>query len=222
MVFNVRARSEAAKRERRDQILGAARQLWQTHRYPALTLTAIASAVGVTKAALFAYFTSKEDLFLTLYETLLGEWFTALNRHLTLGGTHTPDSLARTLATLTLERPDLTRLIPLLASILEHNITPERAVAHKTWLAGHLAHTTPLLHAALPDLPPGGGTRLLTYTQALIAGLQPMSEPSAAVCRALNGAELAALHLPLNTALPDALGALIRGLCTPARPQETT
>ena len=215
MVFNVRARSDEAKRERRDQILSAARNLWQTHRYPDLTLAAIATEVGVTKAALFAYFPSKEDLFLTLYETLLGEWFAALDRHLLLGGTHTPDSLARTLGTLTLERPELTRLIPLLATILEHNIPPERALTHKTWVAEHLAQTVPLLETALPGLPDGGGRRLLTYTQALIAGLQPMSEPSPAVCRALDDTGLAALHLRLDTALPDALGALIRGLCRP-------
>ena len=42
-----------------------------------------------------------------------------------------------------------------------------------------------------------------------------MSEPSPAVCRALDDTGLAALHLRLDTALPDALGALIRGLCRP-------
>ncbi|GGJ76207.1 TetR/AcrR family transcriptional regulator [Deinococcus aquiradiocola] len=215
MVFNVRARSDEAKRERREQILAAALTLWQTHRYPDLTLNAIATGVGVTKAALFAYFPSKEDLFLSLYETLLGDWFAALDRHLRLGGTHTPESLARTVTALTLERQNLTRLIPLLAGILEHNITPERALTHKTWIAGHLAQTTPLLEAALPGLPAGGGARLLTYTQALIAGLQPMSDPSPAVRDALSGTELAALHLQLDAVLPDALTALYRGLVTP-------
>ncbi|MCD0163862.1 TetR/AcrR family transcriptional regulator [Deinococcus sp. 6YEL10] len=215
MVFNVRARSEEAKRERRQQILAAALTLWQTHRYPDLTLSAIAAGVGVTKAALFAYFPSKEDLFLSLYETLLGDWFDALDRHLHLGGTHTPASLARTVAALTLERPDLTRLIPLLASILEHNISAERAHAHKTWIAVHLARTAPLLETALPDLPPGGGARLLTYTQALIAGLQPMSDPSPAVRAALDDTDLAALHLRLDGVLPDALHALITGLTVP-------
>ncbi|MBX8463635.1 hypothetical protein [Deinococcus sp. RIT780] len=66
-----------------------------------------------------------------------------------------------------------------------------------------------------PDLPPGGGARLLTYTQALIAGLQPMSDPSPAVRAALDGTDLAALHLRLDEVLPDALHALITGLTVP-------
>lgn len=66
-----------------------------------------------------------------------------------------------------------------------------------------------------PDLPPGGGARLLTYTQALIAGLQPMSDPGPAVRAALDGTDLAALHLRLDGVLPDALHALITGLTVP-------
>lgn len=70
-----------------------------------------------------------------------------------------------------------------------------RAARGGTHTPASLARTAPLLETALPDLPPGGGARLLTYTQALIAGLQPMSDPSPAV--------------------PDALHALITGLTVP-------
>ena len=213
MVTQMRARSDAAKQERRAQILTAARTLWQAHRYPDLTLNAIAASVGLTKAALFAYFPSTEDLFLSLYEDLLDHWFQDLNRHLDLGGTHTPATLARTLSTLTLDHADLARLIPLLAGLLEHNVSAERARAHKARVAAHLAATTPRLHRALPALQEDAATRLLTYTQALIAGLQPMSDPSPAVCEALRDSPLGALHLSLDAALPDALTALITGLC---------
>ncbi|WP_119674846.1 TetR/AcrR family transcriptional regulator [Deinococcus sp. RM] len=212
MVTPTRARSDTAKQERRAQILAATRTLWQTHRYPDLTLNAIAEQVHLTKAALFAYFPSKEDLFLSLYETLLDEFFHDLNRHLDLGGTHTPATLARTLGSLTLAHPDLARLIPLLAGILEHNISAERAHAHKTRVAAHLNATAPRLQRALPGLRGDAPARLLTYTQALIAGLQPMSDPSPAVCEALRDSPLGALHLSLDTALPDALTALITGL----------
>ncbi|MCD0169965.1 hypothetical protein IHN59_09990 [Deinococcus sp. 23YEL01] len=72
-----------------------------------------------------------------------------------------------------------------------------------------------MLETALPDLPPGGGARLLNYTQALIAGLQPMSDPSSAVRAALDGTDLAALHLRLDGVLSGALHALITGLTVP-------
>lgn len=212
MVANVRARSEEAKRTRREVILREAGALLGTARYPDLTLAQIAARVGLTKAALFSYFPSKEDLFLTLYEELLGGWLDELERHLRLGGTHTPASLAALLTELTAERPGLVRLIPLLAGLLEHNITAERAAGHKAWLSSRLTVLTPRLEAALPGLPRGAGARLLTYTQALIAGLYPMSEPAPAVRRALEDHSLAALHVDFGAALRDSLSALIRGL----------
>ncbi|ULH17154.1 TetR/AcrR family transcriptional regulator (plasmid) [Deinococcus sp. KNUC1210] len=212
MVIQVRARSDEAKATRRVQILSEARVLLATTRYPDLTLTQLAGRVGLTKPALFAYFASKEALFLELYEVLLGEWLDRLEEHLRLGGTHTPRSLAALFTELATDAPELLRLMPLLAGLLEHNISAARALAHKRWLAGRLEAITPLLERALPGLPEGGGVRLLTYTQALIAGLQPMSEPAPAVREALEGSGLALLHVELSTALQDSLGALYEGL----------
>lgn len=212
MVAQVRARSDQAKAARRAQILAEAHALLATTRYPDLTLTQIADRVGLTKAALFSYFPSKEALFLDLYETLLGEWLTTLGKHLRLGGTHTPATLATLVTVMLQDTPALPRLIPLLAGLLEHNISATRATTHKRWLAGQLHDLTPLIEQALPGLPAGGGIRLLTYTQALIAGLQPMSEPAPAVREALASSELSALHLELRGALQDSLTALYRGL----------
>lgn len=216
MVPLTRARSEQAKSVRREQILSEAQSLLLTTRYPELTLAEIAGRVGLTKPALFAYFSSKESLFLSVYEGALGDWLTALDRHLQLGGAHSPGTLAALITALSTERPALLRLIPLLAGLLEHNITPARALEHKRWLAGRLQTTTPLLGAALPGLPAGSGGRLLTYTQALIAGLQPMSEPTPAVREALAESGLVGLHVQLEAALQEGLEALYRGLCSPS------
>ncbi|GGR34716.1 TetR/AcrR family transcriptional regulator [Deinococcus ruber] len=212
MVIQARARSGEAKAARRAEILEQARLLLATTRYPALTLADIAVRVGLTKPALFAYFTSKEALFLELYEALLGAWLNALEKHLRLGGTHTPLSLATLVTAMSAEHPDLLRLIPLLAGLLEHNISAERALLHKRWLAERLQTITLLLEHGLPGLPEGGGLRLLTYTQALIAGLQPMSEPAPAVRQVLSESGLGAMHIDLLTALQDSLAALYIGL----------
>ncbi|WP_424952712.1 TetR/AcrR family transcriptional regulator [Deinococcus sp.] len=212
MVIQTRARSGEAKAARRAEILEQARVLLSTTRYPSLTLADIAARVGLTKPALFAYFGSKEELFLELYESLLAGWLDALEKHLRLGGVHTPQSLATLVTAMSAEHPDLLRLIPLLAGLLEHNIGAERALQHKRWLAARLETVTPLLEQALPGLPVGGGLRLLTYTQALIAGLQPMSEPAEAVRVALADSGLETMHVDLLSALQDSLSALYIGL----------
>ena len=131
-----------------------------------------------------------------------------------LGGIHTPYSLATLITSLNAEHADLLRLIPLLAGLLEHNVTATWALHHKRWLAQHLQPILSLLEQVLLGLPAGSGLRLLTYTQALIAGLQPMSEPAIAVREALTEGGLQALHVDLFTALQDSLEALYQGLST--------
>lgn len=212
MVANVRARSPQARQTRQEAILARTLALWRGGRYEDVTLQAVAEGIGLTKAALYGYFATKESLFLRLYETLLAAFLSELQRHLRLGGTHSPRSLAALVGTLLAEHPDLTRLMPHLAGVLERNIPPERALEHKRWLLGALAPVTAALEAALPELEEGGGLRLLTYTQALVAGLQPMADPAPAVAAVLAEDDLAPLRVGLPGALPDALGALYAGL----------
>jgi TetR/AcrR family transcriptional regulator len=172
--------------------------------------------VGLTKPALYGYFPTKETLFLALYEGLLGAWLDDLTRHLRLGGQHSPVSLAALVGTLLTEHADLTRLIPHLAGLLERNISEERARAHKGWLLGRLEPLGPLLERALPGLPPGASLPLLTYTQALVAGLYPMSDPAPAVRAALLDPVLTPLCVQFSDALPAALTALYTGLSRPS------
>lgn len=212
MVKQVRARSDEAKAARRIEILQRAGELWTTTRYEALTLQQVAERVGLSKPALYAYFPTKEELFLSLTQEVLADWFAALQEHLTLGGRHTPASLARLMVALLQERPALIRLLPLLSTLLERNIGPERARAYKHWLAGRVHTLGPLLETALPGLLPGGGLRLLTYTQALMAGLYPMSDPTASMHEVLSDPELSLLRVEFMPALEDSLGALCAGL----------
>ncbi|PTA69148.1 TetR/AcrR family transcriptional regulator [Deinococcus arcticus] len=212
MVTSVRARSGPAKAARRAEMVRVAHDLWRAHRYEDITLQAVAARLGLTKAALYGYFPTKESLFLALYETLLGDFVDDWERHLTLGGTHTPASLATLSAALLADHADLTRLTPHLAGLLERNLTPEGALAHKRWL---LARLEPLLRAlcrALPTLPPERALPLLTYTQALVAGLYPMGDPAPAVQAALSDPELAPLCVTFAPALRSALEALYTGL----------
>ncbi|WP_417531159.1 TetR family transcriptional regulator [Marinobacter lipolyticus] len=63
-----RARTEADKITRELQILDAAADLFVNRRYDQLTLADVAAASGLTKAALYRYFRSKEVLFIAIYQ----------------------------------------------------------------------------------------------------------------------------------------------------------
>jgi TetR/AcrR family transcriptional regulator len=212
MVRQVRARSEDAKAARRGEILAQTRQLWTTTRYEALTLQQVAEGVGLSKPALYAYFPTKEELFLSLTQEALGGWLAALEQHLRLGGRHTPQSLVNLMVTLVQEHPELFGLMPLLSGLFERNLSAGRAAEYKHWLADWVQRLGPLLERALPGLPAGGGLRLLIYTQALIAGLYPMSDPSVTVQQVLSDPALEHLRVDFLPALQDALTALCVGL----------
>ena len=81
--------------ETRDKILEAALHCFIEQSYDKVTLREIADKVGVTKAALYYHFTSKEQILVTL----LGPLMTMQDELMdSLGETPTPESWARGLA----------------------------------------------------------------------------------------------------------------------------
>jgi AcrR family transcriptional regulator len=60
---DVRADSESPKRQ---LVLDAAAKLFMAHGYGAVSMDAVARAAGVSKATLYAHFTSKDQLFATI------------------------------------------------------------------------------------------------------------------------------------------------------------
>lgn len=61
-----RARSDEAKRKKRDMLLATARDLLATMAYESIKMQDIAKAAGVSKGTLFVYFESKDQLFLEI------------------------------------------------------------------------------------------------------------------------------------------------------------
>ena len=61
------ARRERGRQEMREQILGAARRIVQEQGIEALTMRAVAAAIGYSAAALYEYFPAKEGIYDALY-----------------------------------------------------------------------------------------------------------------------------------------------------------
>src|SRR5215469_900987 len=73
-----RARRPEQKLERRDAILGAARELALRDGVRNVSLADIASRVGIHKSALLRYFETREQIFLELTAAAWREWVQAL------------------------------------------------------------------------------------------------------------------------------------------------
>lgn len=212
MVSKARARNFEDKQARRESILNEALALWEEVSYPDFTMSALAGRLGLAKGTLYLYFPTKEELFLTLYERLLQTWFDELEAALARRAGWSPDGVAEVMAESLVRHPALTRLIPLLEGILEHNISLEKALAYKTWLLEQVGRVGAKLEAALPYLSPGDGIRVLVYLQALTCGLVQMGTPAPVVRQVLQNPELRVLEVEFGPALRQGLTALLRGM----------
>ncbi len=74
MDYKKRARSKAAKSERKDEIIAAAETLLRQFGHDAMTMQAVAMESGLGKGTLYLYFSSREGLILDVYGRLFDKW----------------------------------------------------------------------------------------------------------------------------------------------------
>lgn len=213
-----RARKPGQKEQRRQQLLAAAARLLRTQGLDAVTLTAIAAQGGLAKSNVYRYFESREQILLEILVEDERVWVGELEHALAplAGSGNTTEVAAQVARTLT-GRKVTCVLIAVVAQVLEHNLSPAAAHAYKQSLLDLSLRIRNALHAALPDLPHAVSASLLCWLQALVAGLWPMSHPSATSAGVMSQhPELAPLHTDFEADLKDALAALLRGLQQPA------
>ncbi|WP_353268313.1 TetR family transcriptional regulator [Gemmatimonas sp.] len=213
-----RARTPLAKADRRAVILEAARQRSRETPFAELTMASIAADVGLTKGTLYLYFQTKEELFLALLDALMQEWYDDVDGWLAVRRPRTLADVGAMLAEAFLARPDLTRLLAILESVLEQNIAFETAVAFKRTTLVRTARTGALLESALETLPAGAGIGVLMRCRALLVGLQVMAHPSPVVLSAFAAyPELAPFQIDFPHEVRIGIAALLAGaLATPS------
>ena len=217
-----RAMSEVHKQQRRQAMLDAALGLLEVMPYGAITMQLLAEHLGLVKGTLYLYFATKEALFLALQEQQLRAWFDDLHAtlaaHATLGRLveqpPTPDELALILVESIGRHRQFPRLLSLLHSVLECNISLAEAIAFKQLLRVQVARVGAAIEAALPRLHPGQGTDVLLRLHALVIGTWLLTDPSPVVRVALAdpAADLAVFELRFAPFLTSALAALLSGM----------
>lgn len=211
-----RAISDDHKQQRRQAILDEALALLAVMPYDEITMQLLAEHLGLVKGTLYLYFATKEALFLALQEQQLVAWFADLNA--VLAGYVTtalePGGLAQILVESIERHQQFPRLLSLLHSVLERNISLAEAVAFKQMLRFQVARSGAAIEAALPKLAAGQGTEVLLRLHALVIGTWLVTDPSAVVRAALAdpAADLAVFDLHFAPFLTGALTALLSGM----------
>lgn len=127
----IRARSAEQKEQRLDQIKDAVRRQFATRPYHEITLTTIADELGWSRANLYKYVCTKEEVFLLLTADELDAYFDALLAALPEGCGLAPDVIAEVWAGIANAHQEYFRLGDLLSTIVETNVSVERLADFK-------------------------------------------------------------------------------------------
>lgn len=233
-----RAMSDKDKQQRRRAILEAALWVLLDTPFEQITVAQLAERLGLAKGTLYLYFSTKEALYLEVQQEQLTLWFDALEEALRQSGTLTAHELADLICTTILAHPVMPRLLTVLHTVLERNITQEQALSFKWFAYDRFARASALIEEKMPALAPkagtaaiesaknddgtgptsepGQGVELLMRLHALVLGTWQMTDSSAVVRAALmTRAELAIFELQFEKVLRGALRDLITGMAQP-------
>jgi TetR/AcrR family transcriptional regulator len=214
-----RARSPEDKAARRQAVLDQAWRLFQGAPWGALTMTQVAQGVGLSKAALYRYFRTKETLFLAVEEAQLRGWLLELGGRLdALRRPSSAEQVADVLSESLARRPAMARLLALLHVELEQNLEHAEALRFKRALHALLAQLGAQLARAAGLASPKAGLKAALYLHALIIGLWQVSDPPPQLARLLEAGGLEELRVRFRPALKEAAAALLRGLASGRAP----
>lgn len=182
MVIKRRAISDQQKEERRQSILSAAFELFESISYDAVNMDTVARRAGIAKGTVYLYFRTKEELFLDLLTQEFENWFSEIEANLTMihdsQGTCTIDEFVTRMAATLQNRSTFIRLVAILHTILERNIDFYAALHFKQLLAGRMAKIGDLIELCLPFLEPGRGRAVVLHVYVLIIGVHHLAEPA--------------------------------------------
>ncbi|NMO16010.1 TetR family transcriptional regulator [Pyxidicoccus fallax] len=208
-----RARKDEDKEARRRFILDEALKLYESTSYGDVKMADVAERAALAKGTVFLYFPTKEALFLTLLEDLLFAWFAKLEGLLAQdAGEWTGPRMARTVAESLEGEESLTRLLTLLQTVLEQNVTVEQVRRFKERLLEAQLRLGATVEARLPFLRPGEGPRFLVHLHVLVTGLRQMADVAPVTREVLALPHMAPLKVDFTAELTATLVILLRGL----------
>jgi len=195
-----RARSASDKAEREQQILDSAEVLFLERRFHGLTLADIARHAGLTKAALYRYFRSKELLFIAVYQRALVK---LVDEAEAVGPAGFPDQFL----TGFLAHPVFCGLTAILHVALETGLSEPEAREFKLFLLAQSRRLTIVISTATGRNEPESLNYLMQCQQALI-GCWHMSHPPEAARKAMQSEPLTVFRIEFSTTLEQHLRVL--------------
>jgi AcrR family transcriptional regulator len=212
-----RARSTAAKHLREAAILEAARRLGTERGIRQVTLTDIATRVGMHKSALLRYFETREEIFLRLTAEGWREWSAALRAELGTLDESAPGAIAAVFARTLADRGGFCDLLAQAPLNLERNVSVEAVRRFKLVTHTEVDEIASVICTLQPTLSQADAIDVIAATTSMAGALWQMATP---------GPEIAALYrsdprlshavFDVEARLRRLTAAILRGLLAPA------
>ncbi|KOU08612.1 TetR family transcriptional regulator [Streptomyces sp. NRRL F-5755] len=227
---STRARSPEAKRAREATILAAATRLATANGIRSVTLTNIATEVGMHKSAMLRYFETREEIFLRLAAAGWVEWSQAVRTQLAdaapgaddegpasaaegmgVGHEPRPHAVAALLAESLVARPLFCDLLAHTPMNLERNVSLESVRAFKLTAIAEVTAVGEALRQVVTLSPAQAGNVVATAT-SMAGALWQMAAPGTELRRLYESdPDLAHAVVDVAPRLTDILGGLLRG-----------
>ena len=117
--------------QRREEIVNACEQLYQTMSFKDITLKEIGNVTSFSRPTIYNYFHTKEEIFLALYEREYGRWNADLEKILNSDQDYNAEQLADQIARSLGRREQLLKLLAMNNYDMESNSREELLVSFK-------------------------------------------------------------------------------------------
>ena len=138
--------------QRREEIINACEQLYQTMNFKDITLKEIGAVTSFTRTSIYNYFQTKEEIFLALYEREYDRWNEELesirNSHDSLSRSGLAEKIASSIA----DRQQLLKLLSMNNYDMEANSRPELLVSFKRAYGESMRNICRLLEKFCPEM----------------------------------------------------------------------
>ena len=207
-----RARSPDQISQRTATILEAAGEVFSEMPYEKVTMRLIANRANFTRSNLYRYFNTREEIFLTLFQTDVDAWMNEMNDSFNLSSSVSIDSFVSLWTDILLRQKRLLRLSPLLAISLEKHVTERVYRDFKISLKDMALSVFPVLKKALSGFNKEAIGGFLLFNLALVAGAWPMSQYSEMQRSVLSEPDLSWMKMDFKNFLQKSIAAYLRGI----------
>ena len=141
---------------RKEEIINACEQLYQTMNFKDITLKEIGNVTSFTRTSIYNYFQTKEEIFLALYTREYDRWNEELESILNGNDSLSKAELADRIAVSISNREQLLKLLAMNNYDMEANSRPELLASFKVAYGTSMRNISSLLQKFCPDMTVSG------------------------------------------------------------------